>query len=132
MQKNKASFRAIREECGLTQKDIADQFGVRVLSIKRWENDKELSQPPDDVWEWLVETQESINNEALMWAERVINLAKDECDDDPIYIAYYRTQEDLDRFGQDNRPYGLVNTISRKAAAIIESAGYQVQFAYKA
>lgn len=132
MNKNKASFRALREECGLTQQDVANQFDVRVLSVKRWENDKEPSQPPDDVWEWLVKTRDSINSDACVWADRVISIANNEANDKPIIIAYYRTQDDLDRFGQDDRPYSLVNTISRKAASIIEAAGYDVQFAYKA
>lgn len=132
MKKNKASFRALRDDCGLTQQDVADYFGVRVLSVKRWENDKEPSQPPDDVWEWIVDLNNAITAEAQMWADKVITMADEEDNNDPIYIAYYRTQDDLDRFGKDDRPYSLVNTISRKAASIIEAAGYDVQFAYKA
>lgn len=38
MIRTKAAFRALREECGLTQADIAAEAGVRLLTVKKWEN----------------------------------------------------------------------------------------------
>lgn len=133
MKKSKAAFRAVREACGLSQQDVADEAGVQLRTVKKWESSgSDIKQPPDDVWEWLVAMRDAAYAEAARMAANAIELAVDESDSGPIYIAYYRMQADLERFGQDDRPYGLVNTISRKAAEIIEDAGYEVEFAYKA
>ena len=40
MNRNKATFRAMRETLGLTQQSLADRLNVKVLSVKRWEMPK--------------------------------------------------------------------------------------------
>lgn len=134
MIKTKAAFRALRESCGMTQRDVADEAGVAVFSVKRWENEDESShQPPDDVWEWLVECHQNMIAEARGSAAKALDLADEERNGGPIAIRYYRTQEALDEaqlpLGMD-RPVGYVNAIAMRAAEIIEEAGRETVLAY--
>lgn len=134
MIKTKAAFRALRESCGMTQRDVADEAGVAVFSVKRWENEDESShQPPDDVWEWLVECHQNMIAEARESAAKALALAREERSDGPIAIRYYRTQEALDEaqlpLGID-RPVGYVNAVSMRAAEIIEDAGMDTLLIY--
>lgn len=134
MIKTKAAFRALRESCGMTQKNVADEADVAMFSVKRWENEDESShQPPDDVWEWLVECHQSMIAEARESAEKVLALAEEERNDGPIVIRYYRTQDALDAaqlpIGMD-RPVGYVNAIAMRAAEIIEDSGRETLLRY--
>lgn len=134
MIKTKAAFRALRESCGMTQKNVADEASVAMFSVKRWENEDESShQPPDDVWEWLVECHQSMIAEARESAAKAIALAREERNDGPIAIRYYRAQEALDEaqlpLGID-RPVGYVNAVSMRAAEIIEDAGMDTLLMY--
>lgn len=134
MIKTKAAFRALRESCGMTQKNVADEADVAMFSVKRWENEDESShQPPDDVWEWLVECHQSMIAEARESAAKAIALARDERNDGPIAIRYYRTQEALDEAQlplSTDRPVGYVNAVSMRAAEIIEDAGMDTLLMY--
>lgn len=134
MIKTKAAFRALRESCGMTQKNVANEADVAMFSVKRWENEDESShQPPDDVWEWLVECHQSMIAEARESAAKALALAREERNDGPIAIRYYRTQEALDEaqlpLGTD-RPVGYVNAVSMRAAEIIEDAGMDTLLMY--
>lgn len=134
MIKTKAAFRALREACGMTQKDVADEAGVAVFSAKRWENnDNGGHMPPDDVWEWLVECHAAMEAEAHEAAAKALALRDEEHSGAPVAIRYYRSQEALDEAqlprGLD-RPAGYVNAIARRAAALIEEAGVNTLFVY--
>lgn len=134
MIKTKAAFRALRESCGMTQKDVADAVGVAVFSVKRWENEDSSSHlPPDDVWEWLVNRHRAMVSEAMDAAAKTLALREEERDSGPVAIRYYRTQEALDEAqlpqGLD-RPVGYVNAVSMRAAEIIEDAGMDTLLMY--
>lgn len=131
MIKTKAAFRAMREDCGMTQQDVADEIGVRLISVKKWENHEQERQPPDDVWEWLVETRSSMVSESAERARHLIALAEGEGDEGPVRLPYYRVQEELDATGQDDRPMGVVNAITRMTARLIEDAGRDVAIEYR-
>lgn len=132
MIKTKASCRALREECGMTQQDMADEFGVRILAVKRWENPSvQGHEPPDDVWDWLVETRSSMVSESVERARHLIALAEGEGDEGPVRLPYYRVQEEMDATGQDDRPMGVVNAITRMTARLIEDAGRDVAIEYR-
>ena len=128
MQKSKAAFRAMREECGLSQQDVADEAGVRVLSVKRWENPAEPNQPPDDVWAFLLACRDELLATAKAMADSVRGLP-----DGPVTLTYYRDQRQLGEvqldFGND-RPVGYANAITRRAAALLEVAGREVNYTY--
>lgn len=130
MEKSKASFRALREECGLSQQDVADEAGVRVLAVKRWENPREPNQPPDDVWAFLL----ACRDELVATAKAMADSARD-LPDGPVTLAYYRDQAQLDSVQLANgndRPVGYANAITRRAAALLEASGRKVTYEYPA
>lgn len=120
IKKTNASFRAIREECGMTQNDLAEEFDVTLRSVKRWEHPNKDYQPPDDVWEWLLECRENLYQEAQNAADSVLSRHKGTS---PVAVAYYRTQEELDarQLSVDrDYPVGYTNAITREAVRILE------------
>lgn len=123
MKKTKAAFRALREECGLTQKDVADEAGVTILSAKKWENPaSDIKEPPDDAWEWLLDTSRALEEEAQKIFEALKSMYRA---DAPVALGYYRSQEQLDEVqipaGLD-RPVGYMNAVTRRVAALLHEA----------
>lgn len=132
MRKSKTAFRAMREECGLTQQDIADETGANKVTVKRWErSDVKYYEPPDEVWEWLLTVRETMRADAESMAERLMRMAASIQWDKSLTISYYRTQEELDAVqlpaGLD-RPVGFVNATARRVADILEGNGWEVEY----
>lgn len=120
-----ADFRARRERCGLTQQEMADAVGVRVLAVKKWER-PDGPVAPADAWAFLeaVETArravvKQAEEAALQFAER-----------GAVQLTYYRTQEQFDEFGRDEGPFGVANANAIAVADRLESMGFDVAWAY--
>lgn len=120
-----ADFRARRERCGLTQQEMADAVGVRVLAVKKWERPGGPVAPAD-AWEFLeaVETArravvKQAEEAALQFAER-----------GAVQLTYYRTQEQFDEYGRDEGPFGVANANARAVADRLESMGFEIAWAY--
>ena len=124
-----ANFRAMREICGVTQQQVADALGVRVLAVKRWEKGERPI--PDDALEWMrsaaVEHTDGVRTEA---GEVMANAEPGEA----VCLEYYRTQEQCDMAaelaGTEAGPYQFVNAVRRSAAERLVDMGYLVSFAY--
>lgn len=129
MEKTKATMRAIREDCGITQAELADEFDVLVRTVKRWENPAHPSSVPDDVFEWLVTAHIDMHTRAIGIARSIA----EEHGDGEIVLPYFRVQEDLDAVqlpsGQD-QPVGYFNATMRKIADILAEMGLSVSFGY--
>lgn len=131
MQKTKATFRAIRELCGMTQSDVADEFDVDVRSVKRWESESvEGYEPPDAVWAFLLECAEELEQEAR---EAVAAVKSMDRGDAPIAMTYYRTQEELDSVqlaaGLD-RSLGYANAITRRIMQLLHESRIEFDIYY--
>lgn len=132
MKKTKAAFRAIREECGFTQQDIADEADVKILSIKRWENMSDDNQPPDDVWAFLLAARGALYQDAREIAEQIINSVKS-VGGEEVILRYYRTQEQLDQHQLVNgvdEPIGYVNARTREVARLLDRAEIKYTYSY--
>lgn len=131
MKKTKAAFRAIREECGLTQQDIADEADVKILSVKRWENTKEDHQPPDDVWQWLLALRGAMYEDARQITTQIIDSLSDGATD--LCLDYYRTQEDLDsvQLPEADEPVGYVNARTRLVGQMLDAKEIKYSYAYR-
>ena len=71
---SKSEFRALRESVGLTQQRLADDLGVKVLSVKRWESQNQPQQAPEDAWsilDALMKRQDIAVQEALAQVEQL-------------------------------------------------------------
>lgn len=131
MKKTKAAFRAIREECGLTQQDIANEADVKILSVKRWENTKEDHQPPDDVWQWLLALRGAMYQDAREMAEQIVASLPEGARD--LTLDYYRTQEELDAVqlpGADE-PVGYVNARMRLVGQMLDAKEISYTYRYR-
>ena len=138
MEKTKANFRALREMLGYTQGELADLFDVSSYTVKRWERpDCEFNNPPDDAWDFLIRGFVELCEDAGNAVDSIMEMVE-ECDDDdlPVVLAYYRTQEDLDRFynvpGYKSRNFKFVNTITRTIATMLYDLDVPFEFVYKA
>lgn len=134
MKKTKAAFRAIREECGFSQQDIADEADVSIRSVKFWEDTREDRQPPDNVWQFLLAARGALYQDAREIAEQITKSLKQTGATD-LQLRYYRTQEQLDAYqlgtGVDE-PYGYANARMREVARLLDKAEIPYTFSYDA
>lgn len=132
MRKTKASFKAVRERCGLSQADVADELGVSVSAVKKWENPSYQHEPPDDVFAWLVEMKDLLQSDAAILAGKAESMLRESGCGGPVAIRYYRTQEQLDAVQLPDRDMavGYANAISREAARLLAEEGIDVEFHY--
>lgn len=124
----KADFRAMREECGLTQQDAADALGVRVLTVKRWERPG-FPEPPDDAWAYLNSMRDRMVEMAEFAADKAVELS-DETGAGAIALTYFRDQSQYDEAGRDGGPVGFANAVARLTASYLEVEGFYVEFRY--
>lgn len=128
--RTKADFRAMRESLGMTQQDVADEAGVAVRTVKRWES-PDGQDAPEDVLAYLVACRTAMDADVALYLDVVHKEADKGA---TVMVPYYRTQEDLDAVqiaqGAD-MPVGYVNALSRKIAERLESEGYDVVFEYE-
>ena len=124
-----ADFRAIRESIGLTQADIANSCGVKLLAVKRWERGE--NPIPEGVWdvldEWSDRFEAAIATSVETVMHQVTEMGKAP---DVLTLTYYRTQDDYDRYGRDEGPFGFVNAVAREVGVVIAESGFEVRFRY--
>ena len=47
-----------------------------------------------------------------------------------VTITYFRSQDDYDAYGRDQRPFGFANAVARGAARELRRLGFEVRFDY--
>ncbi len=95
---NSATYRTLREACGLHQQAAADFHGVDVSTIKHWDNlDGNI---PDRVAEEITDLNDAIEHRAAL---QLIAIT-DRANADPVVLIRYRTETDYRAFC----PYGDV------------------------
>ncbi len=88
-----AEFRARRERCGATQRDIAKEAGVTVQSVKLWERGVH------PLASCGVDALEEFEAEYCLWemqAQHLVETAPAELMRGCVRIPFFRSQEDLD------------------------------------
>lgn len=122
MEHTKAAFRALRESVGLTQQALADRLGVRVRSVKRWENLEEPYQAPDEAWDVLWEylkDQQSLAHVALDVVERAHPSS--------YRLVYWTSQEQWRRYHVGSEvDWRVANATNRAIAVLLEERGVEV------
>ena len=93
--RSKAAFRATREMVGMTQAALADELGVEVRSVKRWESPSAPQVPPHDAWAILDAALER-QREVVMFALGKVHDVMDETGGAPQAVAlpYWASAED--------------------------------------
>ena len=121
----KAYMKWARSVCGVSQRELADAVGVRVLTVKRWERSDE-SEPPDDALGWLARAVEAHGRDV---AELVETCERGATRGDHVFLDWYLDQEQADLAGQ-GVPYGYANAVARDAAQRLAADGYRVVIRY--
>ena len=131
--RSKVEFHALRETLGLTQQRIADDLGVHVLSVKRWESPKYAQQAPADAWE-LLDMLQALQDGAV---EAVLRQAQDiarDMGDEPAEIAlpYWANQDDYREHHypatERDASWTEANATSRAAASALRNLGFSVRW----
>ncbi len=124
----KATFRALREEVGLSIPDLAHILGVHVQSIKRWENPDYTQVPPQMAWDALGEIMQKRD-----WI--IESTLTDEfikaCKNHKVTLTYFRDQVEYDKYGRDEGNFKLANANSVAIARELKLAGCtDIEFCY--
>lgn len=132
--RDKADLKAVRESIGITQIDLANEMGVTVRAIKRWEQIG-WEEPPEELWELLddmVYDHERSVDDLVERAERDAQEAGPDGDGPKVVrLAYYKNQKHYERFPhQRGTTHTWGNAIVRRAADILRFKGYRVFFYY--
>lgn len=126
----KAAFRAIRETVGMTQQAFADELGVKVLSVKRWESPDKPQQAPADAWFVL--------NDALRIQRQVVASAVAKAEESErevggrlaVTLPYWTSQEDYDLCNgpYDGGDWRMANANMRMVAFALHERGFTVKW----
>ena len=115
-----AEFRAKREMCGLSLYAVAQELGVAVNTVKRWENPNYFP-PSPAAWRYIdreyadhCDTVEDALQDALATRE----------DGKPIVVAWHRNN----MRGVSDEQVGMHNATSRAVAESLMTLGYEVTF----
>lgn len=132
--RDKADLKAVREAIGITQIDIANEMGVTVRTVKRWEQIG-WEEPPEELWELLddmVYDHERSVDELVERTEREAGGPGEDGDDPKVVrLAYYKNQKHYESFPhQRGTTHTWGNAIVRRAADILRFKGYRVFFYY--
>lgn len=130
MAMSKAQFRATRERCGISQQMMADYFGNKVLTVKRWEKPGE-AEPPEDAQAYLRHMLD-LHVQAVGAALDAVDEMEEELGKSPSHVdlLYYRSQAHYDRFGRDKGDFSVVNARTREIAALLETQGIEARFVF--
>lgn len=132
MKKTKAAFRALREECGMTQREVADEFDVQILTVKKWENpNSNIKEPPDDVWQWLLALRGAMHQDAREIADQIVASLPNGATD--LELNYFRTQEALDavQLPDADEPVGYVNARMRLVGQLLDREEVKYTYQYR-
>ena len=115
-----AEFRAMREMCGISLYDIADELGVAVNTVKRWESPKYFP-PSPRAWAY-VEKQYDEHCDRVDAAIKEALASRVE--GKPIVLPWYRNGMS----GVNDMQVGMNNAVSRAVAESLMTLGYEVTF----
>lgn len=130
--RNKPEFRAIREMVGMTQAALADELGVEVRSVKRWESPTAAQQPPQDAWDVLDAALER-QREVVGFALDKVHDVMDETGGAPqaVVLPYWANADEYAVASTDAAmgvagDWRMANANERALAAILWSEGIDV------
>lgn len=127
----KAGFKALREDLGMSQGDLAREAWCNIQSVKRWEKEGNSWDPPARAWAAL-EDAASRQREAVAAALEAARATEAEAGHKPdaVEVTYFRDQAMYDEFGREEGPFGVANANARAAARALRADGYDVVFRY--
>lgn len=114
-----AEFRAKRELCGLSLYDVADELGVAVNTVKRWENPNYFP-PSPDAWRYIDRQYERHCDEV----EEALQQALATAGDGPVTVMWHRNG----MRGVSDAQVGASNAVAKAVAESLMTLGHDVTF----
>lgn len=131
MARTKAAFRATREMVGMTQAALAQELGVEVRSVKRWEHPDAPQQPPRAAWDVLdaaLGDQDSIVEYTLGLMDRL----RESMGRYPesFWLVYWTGPEQYaaHHLPHDGGDWRMANANNRRVAAVLMDMGVAVEW----
>lgn len=132
--RTKAEFRALREMTGITQQHLADELGVQVRSVKRWESPDAPQQAPHDAWDVLDAAMEG-QKEAIEQALSIVDGIMDELGEAPkaIRLPYWASQEQYESQSTDSQwdvagSWRMADANIRAVATVLMMDGFDIEW----
>ena len=115
-----AEFRAKRELCGLSLYDVADELGVAVNTVKRWENPNYF--PPSPAAWRFIDREYDKHCDAV---EDMLQKSLADADgDEPVVVLWHRNG----MRGVSDAQVGMHNAVARAVAESLMTLGREVKF----
>ena len=139
MSRTKTEFRALRELVGITQQALADELGVQVRSVKRWEHPDAPQHAPQDAWDVLDEAMRE-QRSAIWAALSIVDDVTEKMGEEPraVRLPYWASQEQYDAHAQESlmgmlglaggESYRMADATLRAIAAVLMSEGIEVEW----
>ncbi len=125
-----ATFRAIREQLGYSQDQLAIELDVSLRTIKRWESPAG-TEIPAGVEQDLLKLKELQQSAVDTIVDQVKQVEQNiGSDAKTIQMTYYRNQLEYNALGRDKGSYTVANANSRLAGHELERLGYNVVYLY--
>ncbi|MDU3532101.1 MAG: helix-turn-helix transcriptional regulator [Alloscardovia omnicolens] len=133
--RGKADFRALREELGITQDDLARGFEIPLSYVKNWEKQSSPYMPSDEAWEWLDVMAERARQITRITVEQIeqtyVGYGMPEC----VTLTYYRNAQDYREHAtrmqlESADTWQTVNVQMRMVARKLRDHGFRIRFAY--
>ena len=130
--RTKAEFRATRELLGITQQGLADELGVKVLSVKRWESPKYPQHAPDGVWEFLDDLMTAQDDAVCIAIAQVRRIGEEQGRmPHEVVLPYWSSQQDYREHHfdpDDGATWTEVNAANRRIAIVLKDRGIKVRW----
>lgn len=115
-----SEFRAKRELCGLSLYDVAQELGVAVNTVKRWENPNYFP-PSPAAWRYI---DRQYDKHCDLVADALQDAIDGRRDGKPIVVPWHRNGMN----GISDMQVGINNAVSRAVAESLMTIGYDVTF----
>ena len=115
-----AEFRAKRELCGLSLYDVAEELGVALNTVKRWENPNYFP-PSPAAWRYVDRQYDKHCDQVEEALRQALATAED---GEPIVVTWTRNN----MRGVSDREVGWNNAVSKAVAESLLTLGREVTF----
>ena len=119
--RSSAEFRMRRELCGIELMELADALGVRVDTVKRFENPRKGMPPSVRAWAYVDSAYIALLDAVEAAVSQVDDTADAHGEPGEVHVAYRRGNQ----LGRDGLTTGRANAIARASVLALRVLGYE-------
>lgn len=123
----KAYLKATREKLGISHDVLAAMFNMQKRTIQRLEAPNSKFEPYEDIIERMELLEDDFDERIL---EIVEKLTKENSEDKPIQLTYWKSQQQINEYGLSKADYRQVNALNRAIENVLMYLGYVVEWSY--